>query len=68
MLVVLIAVISLDGRITPPNEAGPGFASPEDQAWFRAALREFDCSVMGPSREMTAMRTTSMGWRSWKTK
>jgi len=47
MLVVLIAVISLDGRITRPGASGPGFASSEDQAWFRAALREFDCAVMG---------------------
>jgi len=47
MLVTLIAVISLDGRITPPGEAGPGFASPEDQEWFRASLRHFDCAVMG---------------------
>lgn len=47
MFVVLIVVTSLDGRITPPGEAGPGFASPEDQAWFPAALREFDCAVMG---------------------
>jgi dihydrofolate reductase len=49
MLVVLIAVVSLDGRITRPNEPGPGFASPEDQEWFHAALREFDCAVMGRS-------------------
>lgn len=47
MIVALIAVISLDGHITRPHESGPGFASPEDQAWFRAALREFDCAVMG---------------------
>jgi dihydrofolate reductase len=47
MYVVLLAVVSLDGRITRPGEPGPGFASPEDQAWFRGVLREFDCAVMG---------------------
>lgn len=47
MQVVLIAAVSLDGRITRPGEAGAGFASPEDQVWFRGALHEFDCTVMG---------------------
>src|SRR5689334_4776400 len=47
MQVVLIAAVSLDGRITRPGEKGAGFASAEDQQWFRAALREFDCSIMG---------------------
>lgn len=47
MQIVLIAVISLDGRLTRPNESGPGFASAEDQAWFRAALQRFDCTIMG---------------------
>lgn len=47
MFVVLIAVTSLDGRITRPGQSGPGFASPEDQQWFRDVLREFDCAVMG---------------------
>jgi dihydrofolate reductase len=47
MNVVLIAVVSLDGRITRPGEPGPGFASPGDQRWFREALRGFDCCVMG---------------------
>jgi len=47
MKVVLIAVTSLDGRITPPGQSGPGFASAADQAWFPACLRHFDCSVMG---------------------
>lgn len=47
MKVVMIAVTSLDGRITRPGEAGAGFASPEDQAWFHTALGFFDCSVMG---------------------
>jgi len=47
MHVVLIAVISLDGRITPPGKAGPGFASAEDYKWFRSALKQFSCSVLG---------------------
>lgn len=47
MRVILIAVISLDGRLTLPDQPGPGFASPEDQAWFRHVLQEFDCAVMG---------------------
>lgn len=47
MFVTLIAVTSLDGRITPPGQTGPGFASSEDQEWFRAALPHFDCAVMG---------------------
>jgi len=47
MHIVLIAVISLDGRITPPGQAGPGFASAEDHAWFRSALGHFSCSVLG---------------------
>lgn len=47
MHVVLIAVISLDGRITPPGQAGPGFASTEDHLWFRSALEHFSCSVLG---------------------
>src|SRR5512134_2606264 len=46
-MVILIAVVSLDGRLTLPGQAGPGFASTEDQAWFQHALQEFDCAVMG---------------------
>jgi dihydrofolate reductase len=62
MFVVLLAVSSLDGRITRPGESGPGFASPEDQAWFSAALRGFDCAVMGRAtfdtiREQVAAET-----------
>ena len=45
--VVLIAVISLDGRIARPGQSGAGFASAADQIWFRRSLLEFDCSVMG---------------------
>lgn len=47
MQLILIAAISLDGRITPPGEAGPGFASPEDNRWFRGVLQHFTCSVLG---------------------
>lgn len=47
MRVVLLAVISLDGRLTRPGESGPGFASAADQRWFRQVLRGFDCSIMG---------------------
>ncbi len=54
MFVILIAVVSLDGRITRRGESGPGFASPEDQQWFPHALREFDCAVMGRATWDTA--------------
>ncbi len=47
MRVTLIAVQSLDGFITRHGAPGAGFASAADQAHFRAALREFDCGVMG---------------------
>jgi dihydrofolate reductase len=54
MKVVLIAVISLDGRLTLPGQPGPGFASAEDQAWFHGVLQEFDCAVMGRATYETA--------------
>jgi dihydrofolate reductase len=54
MQVVLIAVISLDGRLTLPGQPGPGFASAEDQAWFHRVLQEFDCAVMGRATYETA--------------
>lgn len=54
MQVILIAVISLDGRLTLPGQPGPGFASAEDQAWFHAVLQEFDCAVMGRTTYETA--------------
>lgn len=54
MQVILIAVISLDGRLTLPGQAGPGFASAEDQAWFQRVLLEFDCAVMGRATYETA--------------
>ncbi len=47
MKTILIAVISLDGRLTLPDQPGPGFASAEDKAWFHHVLQEFDCAVMG---------------------
>lgn len=54
MQVILIAVISLDGRLTLPGRPGPGFASAEDQAWFHRVLQEFDCAVMGRTTYETA--------------
>lgn len=47
MKITLIAVQSLDGFITRPGVPGAGFASGADRAYFRAALREFDCAVLG---------------------
>lgn len=61
MEVVLIAVISLDGRITRPHEPGPRFASAEDQAWFARALQEFDCSVLGRETFFAGQNTLPAG-------
>lgn len=47
MRVILIAAQSLDGRITYHDAPGAGFASDADQRYFREALKDFDCSVMG---------------------
>ncbi len=47
MRITLIAVQSLDGFITRHGTPGAGFASAADGRHFRAALREFDCGVMG---------------------
>jgi dihydrofolate reductase len=47
MRVTLIAAQSLDGFITKHAVPGAGFASAADRDYFRAALRGFDCSVMG---------------------
>jgi dihydrofolate reductase len=47
MHVTLLTAQSLDGFITRHDTPGSGFASPEDQAHFHAALADFDCSVMG---------------------
>jgi riboflavin biosynthesis pyrimidine reductase len=47
MEIVLIAVQSLDGRLTRHDEPGTGFASPEDQVLFREKLQACDALVMG---------------------
>ncbi|HSY53692.1 MAG TPA: dihydrofolate reductase family protein [Opitutaceae bacterium] len=47
MHVTLLTAQSLDGFITRHDEPGSGFASPEDQTHFHAALADFDCCVMG---------------------
>ncbi len=48
MLVVLIAVISIDGCLTRHTVPGAAnWASPDDQAHFRSALAECDVSIMG---------------------
>ncbi|MEO8501970.1 MAG: dihydrofolate reductase family protein [Vicinamibacteria bacterium] len=47
MFLAGIAVMSLDGCLTRHGEPGTGFASPADHAFFRAALRTFDCSIAG---------------------
>lgn len=49
MEIVLIAVQSLDGRLTRHDEPGAGFASSEDQSLFRELLGNCDASVMGVS-------------------
>ncbi len=66
MPIILVAVVSLDGRITRPGQSGAGFASAGDQAWFRESPREFDCSVMGRKtfssiREQTLARANDAG-------
>lgn len=47
MRLTLIAAQSLDGFITRHNKPGSEFASDGDRAFFREALRGFDCCVMG---------------------
>jgi dihydrofolate reductase len=47
MRVVLIAAESLDGFITKHAEPGTAFTSPEDKAYFRAALADFDAGIFG---------------------
>lgn len=47
MQLILLAAQSLDGFITRHDEPGTTFTSSADQAHFRAALRNFDCSIMG---------------------
>ena len=47
MRVVGVAVLSVDGCLTRHDEPGAPFASPEDQALFRATMRECRAVVMG---------------------
>jgi riboflavin biosynthesis pyrimidine reductase len=47
METVLIAALSLDGRLTRHETPGAVFASPEDQVFLGERLRECDASVMG---------------------
>lgn len=47
MHTVGIAVMSLDGCLTRHGDPGTGFASAADQRFFRAAMRTFDCALMG---------------------
>jgi dihydrofolate reductase len=57
MRITLIAAQSLDGFITRHDQPGSDFASAEDRAFFREALRGFDCCVMGATSYREA-RTT----------
>jgi dihydrofolate reductase len=54
MRLTLIAAQSLDGFITRHDSPGSGFASAEDQAFLRSALRGFDCCIMGGETYRTA--------------
>lgn len=47
MRVILFAAQSLDGRITLHDKPGMVFASRTGRRRFHAALKGFDCSVMG---------------------
>lgn len=47
MYVTLIAAQSVDGWITRHDEPGSDFTSQADKSYFRNALRQFDCRVMG---------------------
>ncbi len=47
MRIVLIAAQSLDGFITRHGEPGTAFTSPEDKAYFRAAVAGFEVGVIG---------------------
>ncbi|WP_404422758.1 dihydrofolate reductase family protein [Nibricoccus sp. IMCC34717] len=47
MEIVLIAALSLDGRLTRHETPGVAFASAEDQVFLRQRLRECDASIMG---------------------
>jgi len=54
MRLTLIAAQSLDGYITRHDTPGSAFASDADRAFFREALRDFDCCVMGGETYRTA--------------
>jgi dihydrofolate reductase len=47
MKTVVVVATSLDGCITKHESEGVAFTSSEDQAYFKQALKTFDCSVMG---------------------
>ena len=47
MFIAGIVVMSLDGCLTRHGQAGTGFASAADHAFFREALSGFDCSIAG---------------------
>ena len=47
MRIVLIAAQSLDGFIAKPAQPGTAFTSPEDQAYFRSAMADFEVGVLG---------------------
>ncbi len=47
MQLILIAAQSIDGFITRHDQPGSAFTSPEDKAYFRAALSGFDASIIG---------------------
>ena len=47
MRITLIAAQSLDGFITRHDQPGSAFASSDDRKFFREALQDFDCCVMG---------------------
>lgn len=54
MRLILIAAQSLDGFITRHDMPGSEFASDADRAFFRVALRGFDCCVMGSAAYLAA--------------
>lgn len=47
MRIVLIAAQSLDGFIAKHAKPGTAFTSPEDKAYFRGVLADFDAGVFG---------------------
>lgn len=47
MQVILIAAQSLDGYITHHEKPGSAFTSQEDKTYFRAALADFDATIIG---------------------